>query len=333
MRLGSARNKCHARRRRRRALMIAIPVSAVALSAAPALAATGAIDLAGPVPAPTPLQIDVQSRQIPYGYNVVVSGSAPVAAVGDAVALEFTPAGRSGWRQLSTTTVTGTGRFRLAAPLERSGAVKAVESSGGSSAFFLSGGGTTAVTAASSAHPVVVKAALRVVARQIGALTGQPVHVRGRLLPGLPGRRVALQGLRGGAWQTLATTHTGARGRFRLGYAPAGAGEEAIRVRFDGDRSNAHATAGAGRLTAYREAGASWYDDAGSTACGFHAFYGVANRTLPCGTPVKLRYNGRSVTATVDDRGPYVAGRDWDLNQNTAAALGFGGVGTVWSSQ
>jgi len=28
--------------------------------------------------------------------------------------------------------------------------------------------------------------------------------------------------------------------------------------------------------------------------------------------------------------GPYVEGRDWDLNQNTAAALGFGGVGTVW---
>jgi rare lipoprotein A (peptidoglycan hydrolase) len=39
------------------------------------------------------------------------------------------------------------------------------------------------------------------------------------------------------------------------------------------------------------------------------------------------------VTATVDDRGPYVGGRDWDLNQNTAAALGFGGVGTVWVTQ
>jgi rare lipoprotein A (peptidoglycan hydrolase) len=86
-------------------------------------------------------------------------------------------------------------------------------------------------------------------------------------------------------------------------------------------------------MTVYREAGASWYSDGGSTACGFHAYYGVANRTLPCGTKVALRYNGRSVTATVDDRGPYVGGRDWDLNQNTASALGFGGAGTVWSSQ
>ena len=38
---------------------------------------------------------------------------------------------------------------------------------------------------------------------------------------------------------------------------------------------------------------------------------------------------GRTVVATVDDRGPYVGGRTFDLNQNTAAALGFAGVGTV----
>ena len=78
---------------------------------------------------------------------------------------------------------------------------------------------------------------------------------------------------------------------------------------------------------------ASWYDDAGNTACGFHAGLGVANRTLPCGTKVMLRYGSRTVTAVVDDRGPYAGGRDWDLNQTTASALGFGGVGTVWSSQ
>jgi rare lipoprotein A (peptidoglycan hydrolase) len=59
---------------------------------------------------------------------------------------------------------------------------------------------------------------------------------------------------------------------------------------------------------------------------------GVANKTLPCGTHVTFSYNGRTVTAVVDDRGPFVDGRDWDLNQNTAAALGFGGVDTVWSS-
>jgi rare lipoprotein A (peptidoglycan hydrolase) len=59
---------------------------------------------------------------------------------------------------------------------------------------------------------------------------------------------------------------------------------------------------------------------------------GVASKALPCGTHVTFVYGGHRVTAVVDDRGPFVDGRDWDLNQNTAAALGFGGVDTVWSS-
>jgi rare lipoprotein A (peptidoglycan hydrolase) len=82
----------------------------------------------------------------------------------------------------------------------------------------------------------------------------------------------------------------------------------------------------------YQQQLASWYDDGGTTACGFHATYGVANLSLPCGTKVNFEYGGRTVEAVVDDRGPYVGGRTWDLNQNTAAALGFGGVGAVWSS-
>ena len=90
------------------------------------------------------------------------------------------------------------------------------------------------------------------------------------------------------------------------------------------------ARAPAGRSALYSAAAVSWYDDAGTTGCGFHAGYGVASRTLPCGTRLTFVNGGRSVTATVDDRGPYVYDREWDLNQNTAAALGFSGVGTVW---
>jgi rare lipoprotein A (peptidoglycan hydrolase) len=76
---------------------------------------------------------------------------------------------------------------------------------------------------------------------------------------------------------------------------------------------------------------ASWYYDDGDTACGFHAEYGVANRTLPCGTRVTLRYGAHLVTATVDDRGPFVYGRSYDLDQRTASALGMSGVATVYS--
>jgi hypothetical protein len=181
--------------------------------------------------------------------------------------------------------------------------------------------------------PVDVTAGVRVPDRQIDVLGSQAIKVQGRLLPARAGRRVSLEAHRAGRWQTLATARTGAAGRFVLRYVSGSAGQERIRVRFSGDPLNGRSTAPAGQVTVYRLAGASWYNDGGNTACGFHARYGVANRTLPCGTTVAFRYNRRSVTATVDDRGPFVGGRDWDLNQNTAAALGFGGVGTVESSQ
>jgi rare lipoprotein A (peptidoglycan hydrolase) len=107
-----------------------------------------------------------------------------------------------------------------------------------------------------------------------------------------------------------------------------------LRVLFAGDAANARASRAAGTVTVYQPAVASWYYDAGlATGCGFNARYGVANKTLPCGTKVQLRYGSRTVMATVDDRGPYVAGRTWDLGQSTRAALGFNaGVGTVWAS-
>jgi rare lipoprotein A (peptidoglycan hydrolase) len=74
---------------------------------------------------------------------------------------------------------------------------------------------------------------------------------------------------------------------------------------------------------------ASWYNDAGGTACGFHAYLGVANKSLPCGTEVVFSYHGRLATAVVQDRGPYVGGRKWDLNEGLAGALGFSGVDYV----
>lgn len=74
---------------------------------------------------------------------------------------------------------------------------------------------------------------------------------------------------------------------------------------------------------------ASWYYDYGNTACGFHAEYGVANKTLPCGTHVTISYDGRTVDAVVDDRGPYVYGREYDLDQTVSRRLGMYGVATV----
>jgi hypothetical protein len=263
----------------------------------------------------------------------MLGGAESPADAGHTVALQFAARGASAWSDLSSTTVGGDGRFRISTRLERSGEVRALDTSSGVLTAFVTGVNSGATQATSSTVPVDVDAAMHVPARRIAVLAGQTVSVRGRLLPALAGRKVSLQARQNGAWRSLATTRTRAKGRFVLRYVTGSAGQAPIRVRFAGDQLNARAAVRAGNMTVYRVAEASWYNDGGQTACGFHAYLGVANRTLPCGSTASFRYNGRSVTATVDDRGPYVGGRDWDLNQNTAAALGFGGVGTVWSSQ
>ena len=86
------------------------------------------------------------------------------------------------------------------------------------------------------------------------------------------------------------------------------------------------------RHPGYKRGMASWYRDTGlPTACGFHAKYGVANRTLPCHTHVTFWHDHHKVKAVVDDRGPYVAGRQWDLDEKTAKALNVPGVSEVWA--
>jgi rare lipoprotein A (peptidoglycan hydrolase) len=86
----------------------------------------------------------------------------------------------------------------------------------------------------------------------------------------------------------------------------------------------------------FRYAGASWYGGTGmwgrSTACGQvlrPTTIGVANKTLPCGTPVKFVWQGHSIVAPVIDRGPYVKGRAWDLTAAAAEDLEFEGVGRI----
>jgi len=47
---------------------------------------------------------------------------------------------------------------------------------------------------------------------------------------------------------------------------------------------------------------------------------------------VTLHYGGRTVRVPVIDRGPYVAGRDYDLTYATKLALGAGDVSQIWAS-
>jgi rare lipoprotein A (peptidoglycan hydrolase) len=80
---------------------------------------------------------------------------------------------------------------------------------------------------------------------------------------------------------------------------------------------------------------ASWYGPGfygNTTACGqtyTPEILGVAHRTLPCGTSLTLSHGSRSVTVTVIDRGPYVAGRAIDLSTATKLVLGCTDLCTV----
>jgi rare lipoprotein A (peptidoglycan hydrolase) len=70
-----------------------------------------------------------------------------------------------------------------------------------------------------------------------------------------------------------------------------------------------------------------------TTACGqtlTPAVVGVANRTLPCGTLVRVGYQGKTLTLPVLDRGPYShIGADWDLTAGAAVALKMADIARI----
>jgi hypothetical protein len=167
-------------------------------------------------------------------------------------------------------------------------------------------------------------------------LSGGELVVHGRVRPG--GRHRVKVVFRGPV-RGVVETRTGRGGGFSLRWAPRGSGNYALRA-FAVHDARIRGSAGvARRLTAYRPAHASYYGPGlygNGVACGgtlMPGTMGVAHKTLPCGTRVKLRYRGRSVTVPVIDRGPYVPGRDYDLTEATKERLGFPGIGTVLANR
>jgi hypothetical protein len=68
---------------------------------------------------------------------------------------------------------------------------------------------------------------------------------------------------------------------------------------------------------------ASWYDDSGSTASGRHYTYGFASLLFGSdwGRRVRFCYRGCAI-GELDDHGPYVGGRLFDLNWRLKTAIG-----------
>ena len=210
------------------ATMIAIPASATAL--ADAATTVPAANAQQPDPSMT---VKLDSGRIPYGRDLVLSGRTAAAEAGQTVTLQFAGTHTGTWTTLTSTRVGRHGRFRLTSPLRESGRVRVLGSWSAaapstSTPLAATDGAQTSSsgTAASSIRRVTVSARLRMRQQQLEAFGPGHFEVRGRLLPGTRGRRVRLEALDGGRWQTVAAGHTSRHGGFALGFSANPTGQE-----------------------------------------------------------------------------------------------------------
>jgi len=170
-----------------------------------------------------------------------------------------------------------------------------------------------------------------------GAVVRQAIRLNGVVHPGDAGRPVAVQQRVGDAdWTDVGTVPSGSDGSFSVRWRPTATGQVALRAALaDADGARAADTNPEIEVIVYRRVRASWYGPGfygGRTACGQRltpTLLGVAHRSLPCGTQVRLVYGGRAVTVPVIDRGPYANGASFDLTKATADRLGADGVFSV----
>jgi rare lipoprotein A len=157
------------------------------------------------------------------------------------------------------------------------------------------------------------------------------LNVSGSLPSADAGRTVELQvmGARTGwSWQTATETQVTGDGSYNATWQTNRAGQFAVRALVP--EAGADVATGLPTISVivYRRSIATLYGPGfygHRTACGMvlrRYTIGVANRTLPCGTPVAVYYQGQMMVVPVIDRGPYAHGANWDLTMATGAALG-----------
>ena len=313
--------------RRRRALAIAlVPAAALTIGSTTSYAATEQRQAA----------IDPAKNAVRYGDRVTLRGKFP-GAPGQPVKVLYRAAKgerfhkvatsrtnqRSRWTERVRPRGTGMWRARLSSapssePAEETLLAEPVE--------------PVTVDSESGAERVAVRSITRVDAKN-HTLAGRSVHVSGRVKPSGKRRVVVTAGGR------RIKTRTDRRGRFDVKWTPRSTGTYRVKARAAGNpRATASRDSG-GRVTVYRKAHASWYGPGfygNRTACGqtlTTSTMGVAHKSMPCGTKLRLRHGSKTVKVRVIDRGPYVGGREFDLTSATRNRLGFGSTGTILTSK
>lgn len=171
-------------------------------------------------------------------------------------------------------------------------------------------------------------------------LTLETLEMSGRVGPEQAGRTVRIERReRSRVWRAIASAVADPNGAFVATWRTGTPGRYALRavVERGPDRATTAATNNDffTRVSVFRPAVASWYGPGffgRRTACGKRltsGMLGVAHKSLRCGKRVEFLFDGRTITVPVIDRGPYVAGREFDLTQATAEALGFSAFGRI----
>ncbi len=295
---------------RRRRLALALPLAGL-------IATTAALSASASSQEPK-ATLSSGLRAVAYGHRFHLSGHVP-GARNKPVTIVFHGRHGGGWKQLRHLETGPAGGYRAALSARRTGTYRAVAQGARSSDLL----------------PIRVRSRVHAKVVDGGAVAGQRVGVKGRVLPSNGGRAVKVK-----FGHDAVRTRTDSRGRFKATWQTESLGRFRVRVEAKGDGLAAGSKDAGGHITVFRHATASWY---GPGLYGHHVAcggtlepdtLGVANKTLPCGTKVTLRYRGHQVRVPVIDRGPYVEGRDYDLTEATKSRLGISsGVASLLSSK
>jgi rare lipoprotein A (peptidoglycan hydrolase) len=270
-------------------------------------------------------RIAASAGSVRFGKSVALRGTLP-GATNAQLEILHRPKGSQAWHLARNARTGADGRYSARVKPRQSGYWRA-ELAGESRA-------PTSTTGSTGDARITVRSRTRASIAGRHATSGDTVKVRGKVTPAGTERRVVVT--IGGTKETVTA---GADGRFAVRWQARSTGSYPVRVTAKRNRVATGSREKAGRVTVYRPAAASWYGPGlygNPTACGgtlTPSTLGVAHKTMPCGTKLRLRYGGRTVAVRVIDRGPYSGNREFDLTSATKQRLGFPDTGTVLSSK
>lgn len=308
-------------RRRHAAAFALLPATAVLITTSLTMAATQ----------PRQAAFEPQRQSVTIGNRVLMQGRFPDAP-NAVVEIRHQAAGHRFFRQVATTR-TGDGGYYSVRVRPHSTGLWRAQLDRPARVAQSALDGERRIDARSDAERIRVRSRIAAGVSKHHANIGQGVTISGRVAP--RGRRTVVIH----AGRKDITTTANKRGRFEVRWKPPSTGGYKVTARARGNKVAAGSSDDAGRVTVYRPAAASWYGPGfygNRTACGqtlTSSTLGVAHKSMPCGTRLKLRYGSRTVRVRVIDRGPYAAGREFDLTYATKQRLGFPDTGTVYTSK